>query len=230
VVALSAVGITALLHSPVFAVESIEITGAFRSDAVERVAATGIGEGALLLYVDTDAIADAVLDDPWVLDARVGRIWPDVVTVEVLERDPLMWIEGLTGWMLVARDGTVVERSAAPSRGLMQAAVAFPDRSPGEVPIDPAWSELVEMALVLADDIGGTLRLELRGPELWTVAFGHEVRIGHPIDLADKGRTMRALLAGDVPDGAIIDVTSPIRPAIVPPEVESEVEASDGET
>jgi cell division protein FtsQ len=222
--------IVAVGHSALLAVETIEITGASRSDTQERVAASGLGAGALLLYVNTGEIERAVLDDPWVLDVRVERIWPDSVAIEVLEHDPLVWIEGVTAWMLVARDGTVLELSVEPTVGLMRAGVAFPDRVPGEQPIDPAWTELVEMARVLADDIGGTLELELRGPELWTVAFDHEVRIGHPIDLADKARTMRAILSGEVPDGAIIDVSSPIRPAIVPLDPQDGVESLEGET
>lgn len=229
VIALSLATVVGVAHSSLLAVESIDIQGASRADVAARVAQAGLGPGALLLYVDAGAIEDAVRADPWVVDARVERIWPDRVVVEVLEHEPLVWIEGISGWMLVARDGTVLERAGEPGTGLMRAAVAFPDRVPGDDPIDPAWREIVDMALVLADDIGGTLRLELRGPELWTVAFGHEVRLGHPIDLADKARTLRALLSEDVPDGVVIDVSSPLRPALVPPESEDEVETTTGE-
>jgi cell division protein FtsQ len=226
VIGLALVVIAAVVHSPLLAVETIRVEGATRSDAAGRVAAAGVGEGALLLYVDTAELEHAVRGDPWVVDVHVERIWPGTVAVEVLEHDPLVWIEGVTSWMLVATDGTVLETALQPTQGLLRAAVAFPDREPGEEPIDPAWNELVAMARVLADDIGGTLELELRGPELWTTAFGHEVRIGPPIDLADKARSMRAVLAAEPPDGAIIDVTSPIRPAIIPPNNEDEVEAS----
>lgn len=225
VIVLATATMVGIAHSPLLAVDAIEILGAVRSTTGERVAAAGLGEGALLLYVNTGEIEAAVREDPWVVDAHVERIWPDRVVVEVLERDPLVWIEGVSAWMLVARDGTVLETADAPTQTLMRVALAFPDQAPGAEPIDPAWGEVVEMALVLADDIGGTMTLELRGPELWTFALGHEVRLGHPIDLADKGRTMRALLAGDVPDGALIDVSSPIRPAIVP-QSEAGVEGS----
>lgn len=219
--------IAVVVHSPLLSVDTVRIEGVTRSAAEARVADTGVGAGALLLYVDTGEIEDAVRADPWVVDVAVSRIWPDAVVVEVLEHDPLMWIEGVSTWMLVARDGTVLELADEPTPGLLRAAVAFPDREPGEDPIDPSWTELVELALVLADDIGGTLELELRGPELWTVALGHEVRIGHPIDLADKGRTMRAVLASEPPDGSIIDVSSPIRPAVIPPEAQVVVEGAD---
>jgi hypothetical protein len=67
--------------------------------------------------------------------------------------------------------------------------------------------------------------LEMRGPELWTSALGHDVRFGHPIDLADKGRTLRAMLGEELPVAALIDITSPLRPAVVPAESLSEVES-----
>lgn len=204
------------VNSPLLAVDSIEILGAEHTDVQAALDEAGLGAGALLLWIDTGGIERSIRQDPWVADVRVERIWPHSVVVEVVEHQPVVWIEGVLGWMLVARDGTVLERADAPGSGLLVASVALPDRAAGERPIDPAWQEIVDMALVLADDIGSTLVLEMRGPEMWTSAFGHEVRLGHPIDLADKGRTLRAMLAGDVPDGAIIDVTSPLRPAVVP--------------
>lgn len=223
-IVLAALALLIVAHSSLLAVDEIEILGQARADVAGRVAEAGLGPGALLLYVDTGNVEDAVRADPWVADVKVERIFPGRVIVEVVEHDPLLWIEGVERWMLVARDGTVLETDDEPSAGLLQAALAFPDVDPGIVPTDPAWDEVVAVALALADDIGGTLRLEMRGPEMWTTAFGHEVRFGHPIDLADKGRTLRSLLSEDLPDGAIIDVTSPLRPAIVPPESQGGVE------
>jgi len=215
-VVLAAVGAVILLaNSPLLSVRHIEIDGVERSDAVASVAASGVGEGALLLWVDTGAIDRAVRADPWVADVRVRRVWPDRVVVEVLERRPVAWIEGVLGWMEVAEDGTVVARAHAPGPGLLEASMAFPDLDPGDRPADPTWHEIVAMALVLEGDVGPTMTLEMRGSEMWTSALGHDVRLGFPIDLADKARTLLALLEGDIPAGAVIDVTSPRRPAIV---------------
>lgn len=221
---LISVAAVSVAHSPLMAIEMVEILGDEHSDVRDLVDDLGIGEGALLLWVNTAAIEEAVIQEPWVADVRVDRIWPDRVVVEVLEHEPAVWIEGVLGWMLVGRDATVLERSDAPGAGLLRAALAFPDRYPGDQPVDPLWNEVVGMALVLADDIGGTITLEMRGAEMWTVAFGHDVRLGHPIDLADKGRTLRAMLAEEVPEGAIIDVSSPLRPALVPAESQPDIE------
>lgn len=215
-VILAVIGVVALvLNTPLVSVRHIEIEGAHRSAAADRIAASGVGEGALLLWVDTGAIAEAVRADPWVRDVRVSRVWPDRIVVEILERRPVAWIEGVLGWMEVAEDGTVVARAAQPGSGLLHASVPFPDLAPGELPADPTWMEIVEMARVLHDDIGATMTLEMRGSEMWTSVLGHDVRLGFPIDLADKARSLQALVATDLPAGATIDVTSPRRPAVV---------------
>lgn len=216
-------------HSPWLSVGEIEVLGAVRSETRSRIAGAGVGEGALLLWVDVGDVERAVLADPWVSDVRVDKVFPNRLVVEVLERRPVVWIEGILGWMLVAGDGTVVERAPAPQAGRLRASVAFPDVGPGVRPLDPGWYEIVEMALVLDEFIGGTLVLEMRGAEMWTEALGHPVRLGHPIDLADKARTLLALLGQELPAGAVIDLTSPSRPAVVDGP-HGEVEGSDDES
>ncbi len=203
------------LHSPLLSVHKIEVVGAVRSDPAPRVAEAGVGEGAILVWVDTGAVAEAVAQDPWVADVRVQRVWPDRLVVEVIERIPVAWVEGITTWMLVASDGTVLEIGEGPGGGYLRAVLAFPDLPPGEQPTDPTWGEIVALATTLRDDIGGTMTVELRGTELWSETSGHPVRLGYPIDLADKARTLRVmLLQENLTAGATIDVSSPLRPAI----------------
>jgi cell division protein FtsQ len=202
------------LHSPWLSVHEIEIVGAVHSDPAPLIAAAGVGEGAILVWVDTGRLGRAVAVDPWVADVRVSRVWPDRLVVEVLEREPVAWMEGTTEWMLVASDGTVLGVAAEPGGGYLRAELAFPDLPPGERPADPTWREIVALAVTLRDDIGGAMTVELRGTELWTQVLGHQVRLGYPIDLADKARTLRALLQEDLPPGATLDVSSPLRPAV----------------
>lgn len=78
------------LHSPWLSLHSVEVVGAVRSDPAAGVAAAGVGEGAILVWIDTAAVADAVRRDPWVADARVTRVWPDRLIVEVIERTPVI--------------------------------------------------------------------------------------------------------------------------------------------
>lgn len=206
------------LHSPLLAVSRVEVLGAVESSAVARVAESGVGEGALLLWADTDAVRRAVAADPWVAGVTVDRVWPNRIVVEVVERRPVAWIEGTDGWMRVATDGVVIDRVPRPTPALLQIAAAMPDWPPGGRPSDPVWDELVALATVLSDGLGTQARVEFRGPELWTTIDGVEVRFGHPIDLADKARTLLVLLGEGIEPGSRIDVTSPQRPAVNPPD------------
>lgn len=210
-------GSAILLHSPLLSVKRIEVLGVVQSRAASKVAASGIGQGAILLWVDTDVVARAVATDPWVAAVRVDREWPDRLIVEVIEREPVAWIQGRVGWMRVASDGVVIDTAQRPTPQLVQLAVAAVDRVPGAVTDDEAWSDLVAMARVLSNGIGPGIRIEAVGPELWGRLPGHEVRFGHPIDLEDKARALVALLAEGIPVGSRIDVTSPSRPAVIPP-------------
>jgi len=215
------------LHPPWLSVSEIEVLGAVHSEPEPLIAAAGVGEGAILIWVDTGRLERAVAADPWVADVRVERVWPDRLVVEVLEREPVAWFEGTTGWMLVASDGTVLEVVSEAGGGHLRAVLAFPDLMPGDRPADPTWNEIVAMAVTLRDDIGGLMTVELRGTELWTEALGHQVRLGYPIDLADKARTLRALLLEDLPPGATIDVSSPLRPAVEGDSPQGAVEATE---
>ena len=215
------------LHSPWLSVSEIEVLGAVHSEPEPLIAAAGVGEGAILIWVDTGRLERAVAADPWVADVRVERVWPDRLVVEVLEREPVAWFEGTTWWMLVASDGTVLEVVSEAGGGHLRAVLAFPDLMPGDRPADPTWNEIVAMAVTLRDDIGGLMTVELRGTELWTEALGHQVRLGYPIDLADKARTLRALLLEDLPPGATIDVSSPLRPAVEGDSPQGAVEATE---
>jgi hypothetical protein len=206
------------LHSPWLSVDRIEILGAERADVASLVAATGIDRGAIMIWVDTGEITEAVLADPWVRDARVERVFPDRLVVEVLERQPAVWIEGTTAWMLVAGDGTVLSVAGEPDQTVLRAYLVAPDRPPGDHPEEAAWSEVVGLARVLDPPLAAEARLLLEGSELWLEVPGHRVRLGAPVDLGDKALVLQELLQDQsLPFGAIVDLVAPRRPAVIPP-------------
>jgi cell division protein FtsQ len=206
-----------LLHSPWLSLSRIDVAGAVRSDPAGRIADLGVGDGAILIWIDTGAVERAVESDPWVADAVVEREWPDRLRVDVLERDPVALIQGSGQWMLVATDGTVLEVGLEPTGGYLRAELGFDLRDPGERPSDQAWREVVELSRLLRDDIGGMMILEMRSDEVWSSLLGYQVRFGSLIDLADKGRTLRAMLGTDATPGSLIDVSAPSRPVVIPP-------------
>ncbi len=206
-----------VLHSPWLSLATIEVVGAAEVDVDARVAATGVGEGAIMIWIDTDAIAEAVRDDPWVADVRVQREFPDRLVIEVLERSAAAWIEGSAGWMLVSTDGTVLRISSSPDTDLLRARIAARDVGVGRSSDERVWREVLELAAVLPQDTAAVGEIVFRAAEMWLVLPAAEVRFGTPTDLADKGRVAAEILAGGLPDGATVDVVAPRRPAVVLP-------------
>jgi cell division protein FtsQ len=206
-----------VLNSPWMSVRHIEILGSVRADVAGRLSGSGVGEGAIMIWLRPGRIEEDVLADPWVLDVRVERVFPDRLVIEVLERTPSVAILGGESWMLVSGDGTVLEVGDAPAAGLLQVEIGLSDHTPGERPQDPTWIEVVELSTALSADLAGRSRLVLRQDDLWIETGGSEARLGRAVDLAEKGRALVALMEHGLPEGAVIDLIAPDRPAVTLP-------------
>lgn len=212
------VGATAVvLHSPWMSVREIEILGATRAGVAERVAGAGVGQGAIMIWLDPEELEAAVGADPWVREVRVERVFPSRLVIEVLEHTPAVWVAGESRWMLVARTGAVVATADAPGEGLLVAEVFYPDHEAGELPEEDAWRELAELAWVLGPDLAAECRVTREAGELWLEARSYRARLGQATQLADKGRAFAGLLEAGLPAGARIDLIAPARPAVTLP-------------
>lgn len=205
------------LHSPWFKLQHIEIVGAERADVAGRVAHAGIGPGAFMIWLRPGEIEEAVAADPWVREVRVERILPNRLVVEVLEHIPAAWVGGGSAWMLVSRTGVVVAVAEAPGEGLLRARVPYAAAEPGDRPFGEEWTELVGLSLALSPVLAAEAWVTSEGGELWIEAQGFRARLGPAVDLADKGRAFEALLASDLPTGAVINLVAPTRPALSVP-------------
>ncbi len=206
-----------VLHSPWLSVRNIEIVGAERVDAAGRLHRAGIGTGAIMIWLDTGAVEEAISADPWAVGVAVERVFPNRLVVEVDERIPVAWVEGLVTWMLVGDDGTVVEVAAEPGEGVLTVALPFSDVAVGLRPDDPVWDEIVALGRVLEPDLASRSRLTRQVSEIWLEVPGHRVRLGHPIDLGEKGLVLQSLLAEGIEAGSVVDLVAPRRPAVMPP-------------
>jgi hypothetical protein len=222
------------LHSPWFKLRDIEIVGAERADVAGRLARSGIGEGAYMIWLQPGEIEEVVRADPWVEDVRVERLFPNRVVVEVLEHTAAVWVGEATEWMLVSEAGYVVAVAEAPGEGLLRARVPYEYWEPGERPSGAEWVELVGLGTALSPTLAAQAWVTSAGGELWIEAEGFRARLGPAVDLADKGRAFEALLAAGLPEGAEIDLVAPTRPAVTVPgsvpdeEGEAVVEGEDG--
>ena len=84
-------------------VERIEISGASHHAAADVLRLARLAPGDPWLWVTRWRLR-GLEDDPWILQARVIRHWPDTVSVTVWERTPAL-TDGVTAW---ASDGTAL--------------------------------------------------------------------------------------------------------------------------
>jgi cell division protein FtsQ len=75
-----------VIASPRFAVHDIEVGAGARVSADEIRALGGVRPGDRLLAVDPDAVAARLATHPWILSARVRRVLPSTLAIEVTER------------------------------------------------------------------------------------------------------------------------------------------------
>ncbi|MBT8212646.1 MAG: FtsQ-type POTRA domain-containing protein [Acidimicrobiia bacterium] len=202
-------------QSPLLDVDQVEVSGVARSSTLETLAALDVEPGLPMVAVRSGSIAEAVASDPWVADATVRVVWPNRVEVRVSERVPVAvaTVGGAT-W-LMSTDGVVL----APAAGEALSSILV------EVPVDLEVGAAVEdglaaaivLAAALDPSLASTTAITVAPDGLSAVVGGYEVRLGPPVDLAEKARVVSALVAADPPEGSVIDVLAPSRPSVVAP-------------
>lgn len=223
VVALLVAGVAWLLRSPMLSIRGVEATGAAHSDPVKIAADAGVTLGVPTIAVRTGVVRDALLEDPWIAGASVFVAWPGTIEIDVQEHVPAATVATDQAWLLIAGDGTILER-VADDPGLSTVVIDLPERAiPGSRFDDAAMAGALAFAAAYPDREGP---LEIRAGDdgLWTEVDGHEVRLGRPIEMEEKALALGALLDDGVEAGAQIDLISPRRPAVAEQRVQVEVE------
>ena len=97
------------------ALERISVAGARRVPAAELASAAALAPGTPFAGLDRAAVAARVAAHPWIATARVTTLAPDVLLLQVREREPaaLAWLGRPPAPWLVDRAGTPF----APARG-----------------------------------------------------------------------------------------------------------------
>lgn len=104
------VAVLAVLGSSLFSVDDVEVTGVQRADADSVLAVVDELIGEPVLLVDTEAAEDRLEQIPYVDSARVRTDFPNGVTVEVREREPVATAAGVDGrFRILDHEGRVVD-------------------------------------------------------------------------------------------------------------------------
>jgi cell division protein FtsQ len=119
---LLAIGLTyGVTRSPLVAIDSIEVTGAERTDAEELEQVLGPVRGRSLVWLDIDGLERRLTSLPWIRRASVTRSWPSGLLIDLGERRPVAVYGAEDGqWRVVDGDGRVVVESAGRPTGFPQ--------------------------------------------------------------------------------------------------------------
>ena len=209
-------GFAGALRSPLLDVDRVQVQGVDRTPEGSVLSAAGIERGQQLMDLDLRAAAARVAALPWVAQAEVARGLDGLVTVEVVERQPVATVGSGAGAVLVDAEG----RALAPIAD-------HPDDLPGLVQIEglaaprpgaylPAGDDALVLASRLAMVAPGLVQRLTAGDDLRAVlASGIEVRFGGVAQLEAKVRSLDTVLQQvDLTCAALIDLRAPGSPVL----------------
>ncbi|WP_278314901.1 cell division protein FtsQ/DivIB [Lolliginicoccus levis] len=207
VVGLLVGGFAVAWFSSLLSVRAVEVQTApsVPEEAVREV--IGVPAGTPLLQVDTHDVAARVAEIPKVAQARVSRVLPSTLRVEVVERVPAVFFDGPGGSHLMDGEG-VVFAVEPPPEGLPRLVAEEPGKD------DPATRAALDVLASLAGEMRGMV-LEVRAGSPVDVQLilsdNRTVIWGDAGDSAYKARVAQALLTQP---GQVYDVSSPSLPVI----------------
>jgi cell division protein FtsQ len=210
--------LVAIEGSPLVGLDRIEVAGTDRLDPDEVRTAAALPAGTSTLRLQLGAATARVEALPLVRRARIQRIDPLSVRIEVQEREPSLVVTGGGDERLVDRDGVVMTDGAI--AGLPVVALREPPPEVGgDVTDVPALANAHRAWAGLSGDLRvAVVRYDARGPDdLWLeLASGVEVRFGRAERIDEKVRALGAIL-GDVGDTPVrlIDVRAPNAPVVI---------------
>ena len=193
-------------RSSLFAVRSIDVTGASRLTTARVIARAHIDGSTNALWLDEDAVERRLERHPWISEAYVSAALPSTVRISIVERTPVAVAINRLGELYIAADGTSLGRAnddaglpLIDSAGREVAAAAL-----AAMPV--AVRSAVESVEYRVDG-----SLEVRLHDGVTVSYGTADR------LVDKGRIVERILAWAEESGEeldSVDVTAPGSPAV----------------
>ncbi|HUR05194.1 MAG TPA: FtsQ-type POTRA domain-containing protein [Nonomuraea sp.] len=199
------VGIAAWLvfFSPVLGVRSIDIVGnvTVPAERIEQQAA--VPKLHPLATVDLAAVQGRVMKIRQLASAKVDRVWPGTLRIEVVEREPVAAVTAGGKAALIDKAGVVIEIKDMVPPGLPELKVDRPAAG------DPTTMAALQVIQSLPDDLAAKVRLvRASSPEGVSLELsdGRSVVWGGSDRGADKARILASLLRRKAD---VYDVSSP---------------------
>lgn len=194
-VALVAVAAIAIVASPIFDVQVVNVQGATYTDADVLQAVIDDLEGEPVLLVDTQAAEDTLEAVPWVESARVRTDFPHTVFIDIRERRAVATFQGADGkFRVIDQQGRVLDVIDNQPSEYTLIIGANPDSARGQF-AGAVYAAAAQLVVGLPEEIRsitqtvgvdaatGTLTLALDGAVEGTTV---PVRLGDAKNLDDK--------------------------------------------
>lgn len=194
--------------TPVLGVRTVVVNGVAMDARQKVLDAAGVPMGTPMLQVDTSEVRDRLGSVPEVQSAKVSLSWPSTLRLDIVERQPAVFMLASNGIQLVDASGVSFATVPQPPEGIPELRVrgsAKPDvmaRSASTVLTSLPPELRADVTTVVADS-PYDIRVLLRGQR--------EVRWGDVGDSGRKAAILRTLLTRP---GHIYDVTAPELPTV----------------
>ncbi len=147
------VGTLAVLASPIFDVNEVDVQGATYTDPALIAAVTSDMLGDPVLLVDTQAMERRLQADPWVERVRVQTDFPHRVVIDIRERRPVASFQGGDGrFRIIDYQGRVLDVIDGIPIDYMLITGEHPDTARGQFAGAP-YSAAAELVLWLPSEI-----------------------------------------------------------------------------
>ncbi|MCL2408691.1 MAG: FtsQ-type POTRA domain-containing protein [Oscillospiraceae bacterium] len=192
-------------------IAEVEVTGASMHTYEEIIEISGIVPGDNMILLDRNNIAQRIIEElPYINDARIHRVWPNTVRIEVTESMAIAAIPFYRGTLIVDSAGRVLEQRDEAPHGLVAVRGIYPtDPVPGRAlttePDAAAWvNTLITMltAIEEADIQDDVLELDITNPINITIRYLGRitVRLGGIDDIQNKLRLLPEAVEGLPPN------------------------------
>jgi len=108
----------AFLQSPLFSLQSVQLTGNDRLSVGLVLERTELDYGVNLLEIEVRAVESALAELPFIVDVSVARRLPGTLVVRVRERTPIAYVAGERGFWAIDSDGVLLYGVDAPTKPL----------------------------------------------------------------------------------------------------------------
>jgi cell division protein FtsQ len=207
--------------TPLFDLRTLTVSGNRHLTDSEVARLAGLSRSTNVMWLRTDALAERIERDPWVLRATVSRTLPGTVAVSIQERSAIAILESGRSLLLVSGDGMILGRARSGISARLPAIVlsGVSAATGTRIPNPPA-------GLIVARTLPSGIRWKVEriiqvGPDSLTAILRNGARVlyGDASEADAKGRALSSLLTWARDRGVradYIDLRSPATPALLP--------------